>query len=385
MTTPLSSPEYDASSEGLDPTSPTRQRFVKALTVLTIPTVIIVFILAVQVSKDFQLTGEELIDKFLQVILALVLGLFGVWLLFWAMDRTVGLFSQRWANRLRPWVFVGPALLALGFYLVYPAINKTVISFLDNSGEAFVGLDNYVTILTEEHYQVGIRNSILWVLAVPLLSVIIGLGYAVLADKLPRRAESTAKALIFLPMAISFVGASVVWAFVYYYRVEGFGEQIGLFNGILTALGLDPVNWMTLEPWVNGLLMWILVWLQVGFSMVILSSAIKGVPAELQEAARIDGANEWQTFRRITIPVIASTIVVVWTTVAITTWKVFDIVWVMTGGRNGTQVIAQQMVQEFFDFGRDGIGAALAVILFIAVIPILVVNIRRFQAQEEMR
>ena len=189
MTAPLSSPEYDASREGLEPSSTTRQRFVKALTVLTIPTVIIVFILAVQVSKDFQLTGEELIDKFLQVILALVLGLFGVWLLFWAMDRTVGLFSQRWANRLRPWVFVGPALLALGFYLVYPAINTTVISFLDNSGEAFVGLDNYVTILTEEHYQVGIRNSILWVLAVPLLSVIIGLGYAVLADKLPRRAQ----------------------------------------------------------------------------------------------------------------------------------------------------------------------------------------------------
>ncbi len=379
MTAPLSSPDYDTTSEGLDPTSPARRRFVKAVTVLAIPTILVVFVLAVQLSKD------EGIPKFLQVAVALVLGILGVWALFWAMDRTVGLFSQKWAARLRPWVFVGPAIFALGAFLVYPAINTTVISFLDNGGKAFVGLDNYVTIFTEQQYLTGILNSILWVLVVPLLSVVIGLGYATLADKLSRRTETVAKSLIFLPMAISFVGASVVWAFVYYYRVAGFGEQIGLFNGILVALGLEPVNWITQQPWNNGLLMWILIWLQVGFSMVILSSAIKGVPADLQEAARIDGANEWQTFRRITIPVIASTIVVVWTTVAITTWKVFDIVKVMTGGRNGTQVIAQQMVQEFFDFGRDGIGAALAVILFIAVIPILVVNIRRFQAQEEMR
>ena len=376
---PLSSPDYDPASEALDPESPARHRFVKALTVLTIPTVIIVFILAVQLSKD------EDIPKFLQVAVALVLGVFGVWALFWAMDRTVGLFSRDWAVRLRPLVYVAPAVLALGFYLVYPAVNTIWISLFDAKGEAFVGLDNYVTILTESQYQVGIRNSILWVLVVPALSVAVGLAYATLADKLGRRTETVAKSTIFLPMAISFVGASVVWGFMYFFRPAGFGEQIGLLNGILVALGFDPVNWLNQEPWNNGFLMFILVWLQTGFSMVILSSAIKGVPAELQEAARIDGASEWQTFRRITVPIISSTIVVVWTTVAITTWKVFDIVWVMTGGRNGTQVIAQQMVQEFFTFFNDGIGAALAVILFIAVIPILVVNIRRFQAQEEMR
>jgi alpha-glucoside transport system permease protein len=382
---PLSSPEYDPSSEALDAESPARRRFRQAVTVLTVPTIIIVFILAVQLSKDFELTGDELIDKFLQVGVALALGIFGVWALFWAMDRTINLLPRQWAARLRPIAYVGPALLALTFYLVYPAINTIVISLLDNKGEAFVGLDNYVTILTESQYQTGIRNSILWVLVVPAMSVAVGLVYAVMADRLSRRTETVAKSLIFLPMAISFVGASVVWGFMYFFRPPGFGEQIGLLNGILVALGLDPVNWLNQEPWNNAFLMFILVWLQTGFSMVILSSAIKGVPAELQEAARMDGANEWQTFRNITVPIISSTIVVVWTTVAITTWKVFDIVWVMTGGRNGTQVIAQQMVQEFFTFFRDGIGAALAVILFIAVIPILVVNIRRFQAQEEMR
>ena len=370
---------YDPNLEELDRTSPARQRVVRILTVLAIPVLLVVFVAAIQLSK------EEGIPQVVQVVAALILGALGVWALFWALDRTTSLLPQRWAARVRPFVFIGPAVVALTIYLVWPAINTVIISLFDNSGETFVGLDNFVTVLTEPQYQTGIRNSILWVLVVPLLSVVIGLGYATLADKLSPRTETAAKSLIFLPMVISFVGASVVWQFVYYFRPEGFGEQIGLLNGILVAFGFDPVNWLNWQPWNNAFLMFILVWLQVGFSMVILSSAIKGVPAELQEASRIDGATEWQTFRRITVPMISSTIVVVWTTVAITTWKVFDIVWVMTGGRNGTQIIAQQMVQEFFTFFRDGIGAALAVILFVAVIPILVVNIRRFQAQEEIR
>jgi len=379
MTAPLSSPDYDPASEALDSTSPARERFLRILTVLTIPIVLIVFVAAIQLAKD------EGIPQVVQVAVALVLGAFGVWALFWAMDRTTNLLPSRWAVRVRPWVFVGPVLVALTIYLVWPAINTIGISLLNSKGDTFVGLDNYATILTEAQYQTGIINSIFWVLVVPLVCVVIGLVYATLADKVSGRAETTAKSLLFLPMAISLVGASVVWRFMYYFRPEGFGEQIGLLNGLLVAFGLEPVNWLNLQPWNNAFLMFVLIWLQVGFSMVILSSAIKGVPAELQEAARIDGATEWQTFRRITVPLIASTIVVVWTTVAIITWKVFDIVWVMTGGRNGTQVIAQQMVQEFFTFFRDGIGAALAVILFIAVIPILVVNIRRFQAQEAIR
>jgi alpha-glucoside transport system permease protein len=276
-------------------------------------------------------------------------------------------------------------MVLLAFYLVYPAINTAILSFRNRDGESFVGFDNYVDILTESQYLTGIRNSVIWVLVVPFVAVAFGLTFATLADRLSKRAKAISKSLIFLPMAISFVGASVVWLFVYGFRPEGFGDQIGLLNGIWVALGNDPVNWLQQQPWNNLLLMVILVWLQVGFSMVILSSAIKGVPDVLLEAARIDGASEWQTFWKVTFPTISSTVVVVWTTVLITTWKVFDIVWVMTGGRDGTQVVAQQMVQEFFTNLNDGLGAALAVLLFIAVVPILVLNVRRFRAQEEQR
>jgi alpha-glucoside transport system permease protein len=188
-----------------------------------------------------------------------------------------------------------------------------------------------------------------------------------------------------MPMAISFVGASVVFAFVYSFRPEGFGNQIGVLNAIKVGLGGDPGDWLAQQPWNNLFLMVILIWIQTGFAMVILSSAIKGVPLELLEAARIDGASEWKVFWKIVVPTIMSTIVVVWTTVMITTWKVFDIVWVMTGGREDTQIIAQQMVQEFFTNRNNGVGAALAVLLFIAVVPILIVNVKRFRAEEALR
>jgi alpha-glucoside transport system permease protein len=242
-----------------------------------------------------------------------------------------------------------------------------------------------VRIFTESEYLVSLRNSAIWVLVVPLAAVGIGLAFATLADKLGRRIESATKSLIFLPMAISFVGASVVWTFVYSFRPEGFGDQIGILNAIWTSIGNEATNWLAQRPWNNLYLMVILVWLQTGFSMVILSSAVKGVPEELLEAARIDGATEWQSFWRVVFPSIFSTVVVVWTTVVITVWKVFDIVWVMTGGREGTQVVAQQMVQEFFTNRNNGVGAALAVVLFVAVVPILILNVRRFRAEEALR
>jgi alpha-glucoside transport system permease protein len=351
----------------------------RILSALVVPLVLIVFFFSFQFLKD------DDVNKIVQVVIAVVVGVLGVWALYWGMDRLVNLLPERPASGVRPFVFVGPALVFLSFYLVYPAINTTILAFRDRNGEGFVGFDNFVTLFTESQYLTGIRNSIVWVLVVPAVAVVFGLGIATLADKMGRRAESISKSLIFLPMAISFVGASVVWLFVYGFRPEGFGNQIGLLNGIMVGLGNDPVNWLQQQPWNNFLLMVILVWLQVGFSMVILSSAIKGVPDVLLEAARIDGANEWQVFRKVTFPTISSTVVVVWTTVLITTWKVFDIVWVMTGGRDGTQVVAQQMVQEFFTNLNDGLGAALAVVLFIAVIPILVINVRRFQAQEAQR
>lgn len=351
----------------------------RIVSALVVPVVLIVFFFA------FQFLKSEDVNKIIQVTVALIVGIVGVWALYWGMDRFVNLMPERTGAAIRPFVFAGPAMVLLTFYLVYPAVNTTIISFQGPRSDSWVGFDNYIKIFTESQYLTSIRNSVAWVILVPALAVIIGLAFAVMADKLTRPMESVAKALIFLPMAISFVGASVVWGFIYAFRPEGFGNQIGVLNGIWVALGNDPVQWLSQQPWNNLFLMVILIWLQTGFSMVILSSAIKGVPDVLLEAARIDGANEWQVFRKVIYPGINSTIVVVWTTVAITTWKVFDIVWVMTGGRYGTQVIAQQMVQEFFTNFDYGVGAALAVLLFIAVTPILVMNIRRFREQEALR
>lgn len=350
----------------------------RILSALVVPAMLILFFFTLEfLQRD--------INKVTQVVVAVVVGVLGVWALYWGMDRLVSALPSRAAAGVRPFAFAGPALVLLGFYLVYPAVNTFILSFRSDSGDAFVGFDNFQRIFTESTYLVAIRNSIAWVIIVPLAAVVIGLGFAVLADRLPRRSEAAAKSLVFLPLAISFVGASVVWTFVYRFRPEGFGDQIAILNAIKVAFGAEPVDWLAIPVWNNLFLMVILVWLQTGFAMVILSSAIKAVPEEIVEASRIDGANEFQVFRRIVLPSISSTVVVVWTTILITTWKVFDIVYVMTGGREGTSVVAQQMVTEFFTFNNDGMGAALAVILFIAVVPILVINIRRFREQEATR
>ncbi|CAN5848684.1 sugar ABC transporter permease [soil metagenome] len=351
----------------------------RLVSALVIPAVLVLFFFTFQFLKD---PGT---NKLVQVVVAVLVGVGGVWLLYWGMDRLVSSMPDRVSAAVRPATFAGPAMVLLGFYLVYPAVNTFIMSFQDANSSNFVGLANYQRIFTESQYLISLRNSIAWVVFVPAAAVGIGLAIATLADKLPRKSEAFSKALVFLPMAISFVGASVVWTFVYSFRPAGFGEQIGLLNAIWVAIGRNPVDWISAPLWNNLFLMIILVWIQTGFAMVILSSAIKGVPEELLEASRIDGANEWQVFRRIVVPSIASTLVVVWTTILITTWKVFDIVFVMTGGRDGTSVVAERMVTEFFTFFNSGMGAALAVVLFVAVTPVLVINIKRFQEQEATR
>lgn len=351
----------------------------RILTALIVPALLVLFFFTFEFLKDPDT------NKLLQIVVAVVVGVGGVWVLFWAMDRLVSSLPDSVQASVRPFTFAGPALILLGFYLVYPAVHTFILSLYGPNGEEFVGLANYQTALTESTYLVSIRNSVVWAIVVPVVATVIGLAFATLADRLPRKSEAVSKSLIFLPMAVSFVAASVVWTFMYSFRPAGFGEQIGLLNAIMVALGNDPIFWLQQQPWNNLFLMAILVWTQTGFAMVILSSALKGVPDDLLEAARIDGANEWQVFRRIVVPTIASTIVVVWTTILITTWKLFDIVAVMTNGADGTSVVAFQMVEEFFTNRNDGIGATLAVILLIVVTPILVVNIRRFQEQEAVR
>lgn len=229
---------------------------------------------------------------------------------------------------------------------------------------------------------IAFRNNLLWLVLVTGLSVSFGLVIAVLLDRV--KYEALAKSLIFLPMAISFVGAGVIWRFIYAFRAEGF-EQIGLLNAIVTSQGFQPVGWLVERSLNNFALIAIMIWLYTGFCMVLLSSAIKGIPADLLEAARIDGANEFQIFWRIMIPQVRSTVVVVSTTVIILVLKVFDIVWTMTGGKQGTEVLASRMIKEMFNFRHFGRGSAIAVVLFLLVVPVIVTNIRRFQQQEATR
>jgi alpha-glucoside transport system permease protein len=283
---------------------------------------------------------------------------------------------------LRPWAFVGPALVLLSVFLIYPTVRTVIISLMDQRSENFVGFENYAFVFTDAAMVRSIRNTLGWMIVVPAVSVSVGLVFAVLADRLVR-GEAVAKSLIFLPMAVSFVGASVVWRLIYDFQV--FGNQTGLLNGIWTALGNSPVGWLSLDPWNNLFLMVIMIWMQTGFAMVILSAAIKGVPTDMLEAARIDGATELQIFRRIIIPTILSTIVVVSTAMTINVLKTFDIVWVMTGGDAGTEIIAERMLRWFFTFSHYGRGGAIAVILFIAIIPVMLVNVRRFRAEEQIR
>lgn len=357
---------------------------------------------------------------------------------------------------IRPWIFVGPAVLILFIYLVFPAFQTFYLSFGDKSGnvritqpvypdevtafninettplnvarilqvrdelvgqypsmaeitaddlgtlstngdglnylferanvpleQRFVLLRNYDWALNPANGQFweSVRNNILWLL-VPLMSTIFGLLIAVLADNV--RWGTIVKSLIFLPMAISFVGASVIWRFVYYYKGDGI-PQIGLLNALIVSLGGEPQAWITLQPWNNFFLMVILVWIQTGFAMVLLSAALRGVPEETIEAARIDGANEINIFFRVIVPQIMSTILVVLTTITITVLKVFDIVLAMTNGQNGTQVLANLMFDQKFRALDDGHSSVVSIFLMLAVVPILVWNLRQFQKQEQGR
>jgi alpha-glucoside transport system permease protein len=286
-------------------------------------------------------------------------------------------------NVIRPWLFVLPALVILGVYLVYPVFETARLSLFDRTGTQFVGLSNYAWAVQNPEFREAIRNNLLWLLFVPALSTAIGLLVATLADRVAW--GNVAKSLIFMPMAISFVGASVIWKFVYDYRGPD-APQIGIVNAIVVALGGEPQAWITVPFWNNFLLMIILVWIQTGFAMVILSAALRGVPEETIEAAQIDGAGEVQVFFRIVIPQIMSTILVVWTTITIVVLKVFDIVLAMTNGQWGTNVLANSMYNWMFRGGGDfGRGSVIALVIMIAVVPIMVWNIRRFQAEEAMR
>jgi alpha-glucoside transport system permease protein len=291
--------------------------------------------------------------------------------------------NQKIASVIRPWLFLGPALLILGVYLVYPVIDSLRLSFYDRTGEQFVGLSNYTWAFGNDEFVQSIFNNLLWLVFVPAMATAFGLVIAFLTDRIWW--GNIAKSLIFMPMAISFIGASVIWKFIYDYRAEG-STQIGLLNAIVGAFGIEPQAWITIPFWNNFFLMIILVWIQTGFAMVILSAALRGIPDETIEAAIIDGAKGWQLFFFIMIPQIWGTIAVVWTTITILVLKVFDIVLAMTNGQWGTEVLANLMFDWMFRGGGDfGRGATIAVIIMVAVIPIMIWNIRRTNAEMEGR
>lgn len=321
-------------------------------------------------------------SRAVSTLVAVLAGGGGTWGLLWAADRGLDRLGRR-GERLRPLLYIAPALSLVGLYLVYPALHTVVISLQERGGG--LGLESYFELLSKTDNAVAVRNSLLWAVVAPAVIVALGLSFAVIMDRVSTRFERVAKSLVFLPMAISFVGASAIWTFVYSFRPEGFGRQIGLLNAFVVSLGGEPRQWLALEPWNNVFLMAILIWIEVGFATVILSAAVKTVPDELADAARVEGAGEWQVFKWVTVPSIRTTIVVVWTTALIYTWNTFDIVFVMTGGLYDTTVLAERMVTEFFTFGNQGVGAALAVAMLVVVVPVMVRNIRSFRAQEELR
>jgi len=310
-------------------------------------------------------------------IVALIIGVVGVWALYLVTDNLVSILPEGIRETVRPFVFVGPALVILTVYLVYPVALTVYLSFFGPRSEEFVGLANYAFALTSDDMLLALRNNVLWLIFVTSFVVSLGLIIAVLVDRIGRW-EPIAKSLVFLPMAISAVGASIIWKFVYSFQPIQ-RPQIGLLNAIFTSLGGDPQGWLILKPWNNFFLIAIMIWILTGFAMVVLSAAIKGVPGELLEAARIDGASEIRIFLGVIVPYIRGTLITISTTILIMVLKVFDIVFVMTGGQFDTEVIANRMYREMFTFGNFGHSSALAVILLVAVIPIMIYNVRSLE------
>jgi alpha-glucoside transport system permease protein len=316
-------------------------------------------------------------SKIPATLFALVWGIGSVALLYFVLNKGAERLPRQARSIVIPLVFAGPALVLLFWFLVFPTLRTLWLSFFDDTSTHFVFLKNFGFAFTDPIMLEGFRNNLLWMVFGTIFCVGLGLVIAVLADR--SKWEKVYKAIIFMPMAISFVGAGVIWKFVYSYKGEAPGmQEIGLLNAIVVALGGKAHAWLLFSGWNNFLLIAIMVWLQTGYAMVILSSAIKAVPGELLEAARIDGAGETRIFFRVIIPVIEGSLVTVATTIVIFSLKLFDIVRVMTGGNYGTNVIANEFYMEQFTYGQTGRASAIAIVLLVAIVPVMIYNLRRF-------
>jgi len=332
--------------------------------------------------RDIQDNNQN-IPQLIIVLIAILWGVGGVVLLFTTANFFVEQLPRKWTERLQPFIFIGPAILMLVWALVLPTIRTVIASFYGVASTDFVGLKNFLFVFTDPGMLTVFRNNLLWVVFGTSFTVAAGLIIAVLADR--SKFETVAKTMIFLPMAISFVGAGVIWNFIYAVKPAS-APQIGLLNAITTSFGYQPQAWTAFfTPWNNFFLIVIVIWLQTGYSMVLFSAAIKGIPSEILEAARVDGATEIQLFFQIMLPSILGTIIAVSTTIVIFTLKIFDVVWVMTGGQYGTSVIATEFYRQYFTYNNNGIGSAIAVVLFIAVIPVMIYNLRQFSQREAFK
>lgn len=321
------------------------------------------------------MTTADLLGKILQVVMALVIFAAIIGLLVFFIDKAPKKGRDYWQLA----GFLLPALILVAIGLVYPAVRTSILAFQDKSGD--FTLDNFVWMFTQPAAIRTLINTLIWVLLVPTFATIVGLAYAVFIDR--SRGERYYKAILFMPMAISFVGAGIIWRFVYEYK--GVGDQIGILNAIVVAFGGDPVQWMQTDPINTILLIVVMIWIQTGFAMVLLSASIKGIPTEQIEAAQLDGTNGWQRFLNVTLPGIRPTIVVVLTTISIATLKVFDIVRTMTAGNFNTSVVANEMYTQAFRASEIGRGSALAVILLVFVLPIIIYNVNTLRKQREIR
>lgn len=319
-------------------------------------------------------------------MLGLIVGIGGSVVFFYFLNLCIEGFPSRFSEGLIPYAFLLPGFSLIAVLLLYPTVQTIVYSFANKDSSAWVGLDNYRAIFGDGGFWSALLNNLLWILIVPILTVAFGLAVAVLADKLSSTGERIAKSFIFLPMSISFVGAATIWGLIYAYNTPG-SPQTGLLNAIVVSLGGEPQAWYQIDAArLNSLLlMVILIWLQTGFAMVLLSSAIKGVPEDTIEAGRMDGASEGRIFWQIVFPQVRPTMLAVFITVLILVLKVFDVIYVTTNGRDSTDVIANLFFRKLFVEQQAGQASAVVVVLLILVLPILVYQVRSFRQQEANR
>ncbi len=333
-------------------------------------------------ASGFMLLKNNTLSQVPTTLVAIIWGVASVILIFYSLNLLAQIFPTKIYNKIVPYIFIGPAVLIMGWYLFLPTMRSLVLSFMDKTSTKFIGLDNYKYLFTDRSMVVSIRNTLIWLLCGTGFSVVLGLTVAILAER--SHVEKFSKTLIFLPMSISLVGAGVIFKFMYAAKFGG-AEQIGLLNAIIVHLGWEPQNWLGKAPWNNLFLIAIFVWLQTGFAMVVLSAALKAVPEEMIEAARIDGASEFRILMQVVIPNIRASIISVSTTILLAALKCFDIVYSMTNGLFGTEVLASQQYKQMFTFQNYGRGSAIAILILIGVSPVIYYNLKEFRNKEAFK